>query len=71
MENLCKSYLYHKTNYYESFNEYVCLNNINKNYLNIICCNIRSVNAHFDELLLILGNDKNFKDIDVIILTET
>jgi len=71
MENLCKGHLNYKTNYYKSFNEYVCLNNINSNYLNIICCNIRSVNAHFDELLLFLGNDKNFYDIDIIVLTET
>lgn len=72
MENFCKGYLNYRTNYYESFNEYVCLNNnVNSNYLNIICCNIRSVNANFDELLLLLENDMNFKDIDVIILTET
>jgi len=49
MENICMSYLNYRTNYFESFSAFVCLNNEeNKNYLNIICCNIRSVNAHFD-----------------------
>lgn len=38
------------------------------NYPNIICCNIRSINAHFDELLFFSG--KSCRDIDVILLTE-
>jgi len=41
------------------------------NYLNIIHCNIRSVNAHFYELLLFLENYAKYRDIDIIVLTET
>ncbi|XP_022163951.1 uncharacterized protein LOC111029296 [Myzus persicae] len=36
-----------------------------------MCTNIRSVNANFDELLLYLENDINYKKIDILILTET
>jgi exonuclease III len=46
-------------------------NNVCNNYLNIICCNIRSVNTHFDELLFFLENDTKYRDIDIIVLTET
>jgi len=35
------------------------------------CVLIRSINAHFDELLLFLENDAKYRDIDVIVLTET
>lgn len=41
------------------------------NYVNILCCNIRSVNSNFDELTLFLANNPNNDKIDVIILTET
>lgn len=72
MENVCEGYLNYRTNYYESFSEFVHINNnVSSNYLNIICCHIRSINAHFDELLLFLENDAKYKDIDIIILTET
>jgi len=61
----------YRTNYFESFSEYNSyLNNKGESLLNIICLNIRSVNAHFDELLLFLENDINNKKIDVIVLTE-
>jgi len=64
--------LKNRTNYFKSFSEYdSCVNNKNISILNIICLNIRIVNAHFDELLLFLENDVNSKKIDVIILTET
>lgn len=39
------------------------------NYLNIICCNIRSINAH--KLLLFIENDAKYKHIDLLVLTET
>lgn len=62
----------YRTNYFESFSEYDSyVNNKDNSLLNIICFNIRSVNAHFDELLLFLENDVNSKKIDVIVLTET
>lgn len=62
----------YRTNYFESFSEYDSnLNNNEKSLLNIICLNIRSVKAHFDELLLLLENDVNSKKLDVIVLTET
>lgn len=67
-------YLNYRTNYYESFSEFVGINNEeNKKYLNLICCYIRSVNAnaHFDELLLFLENDIKYTNIDIILLTET
>lgn len=69
--NVIESIKY-RTNYFESFSEYNSyLNNNNESHLNIICFNIRSVNAHFDELLLFLENDVNNKKIDIIVLTET
>ena len=72
MDNDCTGYLNYRTNYYEFFSEFVCINNDeNKNYLNIICCNIRSINAHFDELLVFLENDVKNREIDIIVLTET
>lgn len=72
MESVCKGYLNYRTNYYEYFSEFVYINNnVCNNYLNIICCNIRSINAHFDELLLLLESDAKFRDIDIIVLTET
>lgn len=67
-----KRYLNYKTNYYESFSDFVYSNNnVSDNYLNIICCNIRSINAHLDELLLLIENDTKFKYVDIIVLTET
>lgn len=52
IENVCKGYLNYRTNYYESFSEFVHINNnLFSNYFNIICCNIRSINAHFDKLI--------------------
>lgn len=40
-------------------------------FFNILYCNIRSVNAILDDLLLFSKNDKNNKLLDVIILIET
>lgn len=65
-------YLSYKTNYFESFTAFRHVNNyIHNKYVNIICCNIRSVNFNFDELTLFLENDPNSDKIDVIVLTET
>jgi len=64
--------LSYKTNYFESFSEFIDVNNsINNKYVNIICCNIRSMNANFDELTLFLESDQNKNKIYVIVLTET
>jgi hypothetical protein len=73
MESVCKGYLNYRTNYYESFSEFPYINNnvCCNNYLNIIFCNIGSVNAYFDELLLFLENDAKYRDIDIIVLTRT
>jgi exonuclease III len=72
MESICKGYLNYRTNYYESFSEFVYINNnMCNNYLKIICCNIRSANEHLDELLLFLENDAKYRDIDIIVLMET
>jgi len=46
-------------------------NNLNNNYVNILCCNIRSVNSNFDELILFLENEIDSKKLDIIVLTET
>jgi len=67
-----EGYLSYKTNYFESFSEFYHVKNVNSiNYVNIFCCNIRSVNANFDELMLFLESDKNNEKLDIIILTET
>lgn len=74
MENFpnINGYLSYRTNYFESFTEFWHVNNnINNRYINILCCNIRSVSSNFDELTLFLENDSNNDKIDVIILTET
>lgn len=64
--------LTNRTNYFESFSEYGSyVNNYDKSLLNVLCLNIRSANANFDELLLFLENYANSKKLDVIVLTET
>jgi hypothetical protein len=61
-----------RTNYFDSFSEYDnCFNDKSECFINIISCNIRSVNAHFDEFILFLENDVKSDKIDIIILTET
>jgi len=68
--NFIENYKY-RTNYFESFSEYVSSSIVKSEFvLNIICFNIRSIKAHFDELLLFLENDFNCKNIDILILTE-
>lgn len=74
MENCLNinGYLSYKTNYFDSFSEFIDVNNcINNKYLNIICCNIRSVNANFNELVLFLESEQNINKIYVIVLTVT
>jgi len=39
-------------------------------FLNIICISIRSVHANVDNFLLLFENDVNFKQFDMLILTE-
>lgn len=60
------------TNYFRSFSDFIYSHKIiNGSFLNILCCNIRSVNSNLDELLLFLENDKKNMLLDIIILTET
>lgn len=35
------------------------------------CCNIKSINAHFDEFILYINSEDNFSSQDVIRFTET
>jgi len=39
--------------------------------LNVFCCNIRSINAYFDEFILYINSEKNCPTLDVIVLTDT
>jgi len=74
MENYLNisSYLSYKANYFNSFSEFVYMkNNLNNNYVNILCFNIRSVNSNFYELILFLENEIDSKKLDIIVLTET
>lgn len=76
MENCLNinGYLSYITNYYESFTEFLVVNNILNNqsdYVNTLCFNIRSAKKNFNELALFLEIDKNRNKIDVIVLTET
>lgn len=63
----------YKINYFEHTTEFLNNFNLRKNdntkALNEMCTNIRSVNANFDELLL--ENDLKYRDIYILILTET
>lgn len=60
------------TNYFCSFSDFIYSHKIiNGFFLNVLCCNIRSVNSNLDELLLFLENDKKNMLLDIIILTET
>jgi hypothetical protein len=70
--NNIKGYLSYKTNYFESFSEFISVkNDKNNNYVNVLCCKIRSINSNFDELILFLENGIYSKTIDLIVLTET
>lgn len=70
--NFVDSFFKYKTKYYESITEYFNVLNLSKkDFLNVICFNIRSINANFDHLLLSFENDVNFRFLDVIVLTET
>lgn len=64
-----------KTNYYEFIIEFLNNFNLNENSsattLNVMCTNIRNVNASFDECILLLENDINYNKIGIYILTET
>jgi hypothetical protein len=74
MENYINisGYPSYKTNYFNSFSEFFNMkNNLNNNYVNILCCNIRSVNSNFDKLILFLENEIDSKKLDIIVLTET
>jgi len=60
------------SNNFRSFSEFIySYKIINGFFLNVLCCNIRSVNSNLDELLLFLENDKKNMLLDIIILTET
>jgi len=40
-------------------------------FISVFCCNIRSVNAHFDEFILYIKSEKKYSNLDVIVFTET
>jgi len=65
----------YNTKYFESLtdilNNFNLNTNINADFFNVMCTNVRSVNANFDELLLYLENDISYKKIDILILTKT
>lgn len=39
-------------------------------FLSVFCCNIRSINEHFDEFVLFLNSDKFNCNLYIIVLTE-
>lgn len=70
--NMLDRFLNYKTKYFDFITEFVYTYNIeNKLCINILCCNIRSVNANLDELLIFIANNSHKNNIDVIVLTET
>lgn len=70
--NTINSYTHYKTKYFETISEFAYTFDLSCNtFLSVICINIRSANANFNNLLLSFENDVNFKQLDVIILTET
>jgi len=70
--NVLNNYLGYKTNYFESFTEFIDRYEfINNNFISVFCCNIRSINAHFDEFVLYINSEKNLSILHVIIFTET
>lgn len=72
--NIIEKFDIYYTKYYESISEFVdSINHTIENSfnLNIMCTNIRSLNANFEDLILFLENDIHYKKIDILILTET
>lgn len=70
--NTINRFFEYKTNYFESFSEFTNKYNIvQKRFLNILSCNIKSINANVDELLLILESEENIFKPDIIVLIET
>lgn len=57
--SVINSFFEYKTNYFESFSEFTYKYKIVQDlFLNILSCNIRSINANIDELLFLLENEK-------------
>jgi len=72
--DVIEKYNNYNTRYFDSVTDFVDNFNLKNNeitFFNVMCTNIRSVNANFDELLLYLENYINYKKIDILILTET
>lgn len=68
--NILNNYLDYRSKYFDSLSEFVKMYKfLSGKFLSIFC--IRSINAHFDELLLHSNNDNSCCELDVIILTET
>lgn len=58
--NVLNNYLDYKTNF-ESFTEFIDRYEfINNKFISLFCCNIRSINAHFDEFVLYINSEKTF-----------
>ena len=73
MENYLniRSYLSYETNYFKSFSEFFNIkNNVNNNYVNILCSNIKSVNSKCWRINFIFRKWDDSKKIDIIVLTE-
>lgn len=68
--NIFRNFVDYKTMYYDCIFEFMlsfkCDNN---KTFSVISCNIRSINSHFDKILLFLENYVNSINIDIIILT--
>jgi hypothetical protein len=69
--NVVNNYLEYKTNYFESITEFIDRYNFSNNmFISVFCCNIRSVNAHFDEFIMYIKSEKKYSNLDVIVFTE-
>lgn len=70
--NVVNNYLDYKTNYFESITVFIDGYNFSNNmFISVFCCNIRSVNAHFDKFILYIKSEKKYSNLDVIVFTET
>jgi len=68
--DVIEKYNNYNTKYFESLtdiiNNFNLNTNINAAFFNVMCTNIRGVNANFDKLLLYLENDINYKKIHIL-----
>lgn len=68
--SLLNNYLDYKTNYFKSFSKFVDRFKFNYNmFLSIVFCNIKSIKAHFDKLIMHINSENNLFVLDIIVLT--